>query len=399
MLLWQGMMPATLAVMMNQVVSPYAAFTLSQTAAVLGVVSLAQSLPMSLLALVGGVAADRFPRRLVLMASQVALGLGAAALAVLGLSGRLEVWHMVVASFFQGAAFAFNMPARQAYIAELVPRKHLANAAALNNAGQNFCRVAGPALGGVLIAIPAVGIGGAFLSMAVMYAAALAVLFRLPGGLRPVHDGVRVGSAEHLVEGLRYVRSSPTIVSLILMNLIVVVFGMPYQTLMPVVAERVYGVGAEGLGLLLAGSGVGALLGAVMVASLSKFPRPATVQLMLAVGLGLALVAFAFTSSFPVAVGILVVVGFLFSSVSALNNTLLMANTEPRLTGRVMSIYLLTWGASPVGSLPLAWLADAAGAQVAIALAGVIVTVLVVGLVVFNPSSQRVGWATGHQTS
>ena len=143
-----------------------------------------------------------------------------------------------------------------------------------------------------MIAIPAIGIGGAFLAMAVMYSAALAVLFRLPGGLRPAHDGVRVGSAAHLVEGLRYVRSSPTIVSLILMNLIVVVFAMPYQTLMPVVAERVYGVGAEGLGLLLAGSGAGALLGAVMVASLSKFPRPATVQLMLAIALGLALVGF-----------------------------------------------------------------------------------------------------------
>ena len=143
MLLWLGMMPATLAVMMNQVVSPYAAFTLSQTAAVLGIVSLAQSLPMSVLALVGGVAADRLPRRLVLMASQVALGLGAAVLAVLGLTGSLQVWHIIVASFFQGAAFAFNMPARQAYIAELVPRAHLANAAALNNAGQNFCRVAG----------------------------------------------------------------------------------------------------------------------------------------------------------------------------------------------------------------------------------------------------------------
>src|SRR5439155_10219680 len=102
------------------------------------------------------------------------LGLAAAALAALGLTGNLQVWHVVASSFMQGAAFAFNMPARQAYIAELVPRAQLANAAALNNAGQNFCRVAGPALAGMVMAIPAVGIGGAFLAIAGMYVLALA---------------------------------------------------------------------------------------------------------------------------------------------------------------------------------------------------------------------------------
>jgi MFS family permease len=286
------------------------------------------------------------------------------------------------------------MPARQAYIAELVPRPQLANAAALNNAGQNFCRVAGPAIGGVLLAIPGVGIGGSFLAMAAMYAAALVVLFRLPGGSRKLGDAPRAGSGAHLLEGLRYVRSSPAITALIGMNLVVVVFGRSYQTLMPVFAERVFGVGAEGLGVLLAGSGVGALVGAIVVASLSKFPRPATLQLGLAFALGVALVGFALTRSFPLGVALLVVVGFLFSAFSALNNTLLMANTEPRLTGRVMSIYLLTWGAMPVGSLPLAWLTDRAGAPVAIALAGAIVAIVVVGVALLHPPAHRIGWVS-----
>ena len=392
LLLWVGMMPATLAVMMNQVASPYAAFELSGSAAVLGVVSLAQGVPMLLLGLVGGVVADRLPRRLVLAGSQTTLGLGALALAILGLAGVLQVWHIIAASFLQGAAFAFNMPARQAYIAELVPRPQLPNAAALNNAGQNFCRVAGPALGGVLLAIPGVGIGGAFLAMAAMYCAALMALFRLPGGKRRLGGTLRASSAAHLIEGLRYVRSSPTIVSLIAMNVVVVIFGMPYQTLMPVVAERVFGVGAQGLGVLLASSGVGALAGAVVVASLSRFSRPAVLQLGLGIGLGLALIIFALTRSFSVAVALLVVVGFLFSSFSALNNTLLMANTDARLTGRVMSIYLLTWGAMPLGSLPLAWLADRAGAPVAIALAGGVVAVAVAGIAVRQPAVHHISW-------
>jgi MFS family permease len=392
--LWLGGMPATLAVMMNQVASPYAAFTLSNSAAILGIVSLAQGLPMLALSLVGGVAADRLPRRFVLIGSQTTLGLAAAALAVLGLTGNLQVWHVVASAFVQGAAFAFNMPARQAYIAELVARPQLANAAALNNAGQNLCRVAGPALAGMLMAVTWIGIGGAFLAMAGMYVVALAVLFRLPGARQAEGPPARAGagSAAHLVEGLRYVRSNPAIMALIAMNLIVVVFGQPYQTLMPVVSERVFSAGAEGLGWLMAASGAGALTGAVIVASMSRLRRPATVQVGLAVALGLALVVFSMTRSFPVALALLVVVGFLFSSFSALNNTLLMANTEPRLTGRVMSIYLLTWGAMPVGSLPLAWLAERADAPLALMVSGGLVTALVIALAVLYPHGRKLGW-------
>jgi Na+/melibiose symporter-like transporter len=246
----------------------------------------------------------------------------------------------------------------------------------------------------MLMAIPAIDIGGAFLSMAAMYVLALAALFRLPGARRPGSASVRAGagSAAHLIEGLRYVRSNPAIMALIGMNLIVVVFGQPYQTLMPVVSERVFSAGAEGLGWLLAASGAGALTGAVIVASMSRVRRPATIQVGLAVALGLALIGFSMTRSFPVALGLLVVVGFVFSSFSALNNTLLMANTEPRLTGRVMSIYLLTWGAMPVGSLPLAWLAERAGAPLALMVSGGLVTVLVVVLAVLYPHGRRLGW-------
>jgi len=241
---------------------------------------------------------------------------------VLGITGNLQVWHVVASSFMQGAAFAFNMPARQAYIAELVTRPQLANAAALNNAGQNFCRVAGPALAGMLMAIPRVGIGGAFLSMTGMYVFALGALLRLPVTRRPPGGAARMGAGgmAHLIEGLGYVRSRPAIMALIAMNLVVVVFGTPYQTLMPVVAERVFSAGAEGLGLLMAASGAGALIGAVIVASLSRLRRPGTVQVGLAIAMGLALVGFSTTRSFPVALALLVVVGFLFSAFGALNN-------------------------------------------------------------------------------
>jgi MFS family permease len=395
-MLWFGMLPATFAVMMNQVASPYTAFTLTDSAAILGVVSLAQGLPMLALGLVGGVAADRLPRRSVLIGSQTALGLAAATLAVLGLTGGLQVWQVIAATFVQGAAFAFNMPARQAYISELVGRTLLHNAVGLHTASQNLCRVAGPAVAGVLLAIPAAGIGATYLAIACMYVIALLTLFRVPTSPRPAgsRGGARVDSWAQLVEGLRYVRASPAILSLIGMNLIVVVFGMPYQTLMPVFAERVYGAGASGLGLLLAGAGAGALGGALSVATLTGVRRPALVQLGLAIGLGVALIIFSVNRLFPVAVGLMVVIGFLFAAFSALNNTLLMSNSESRLTGRVMSIYLLTWAAMPIGALPLAWLADYAGAPTAMAVAGGIVIVGVLSLARLRSGSQTLGWGS-----
>jgi MFS family permease len=143
----------------------------------------------------------------------------------------------------------------------------------------------------------------------------------------------------------------------------------------------------------MAASGAGALTGAIVVASLSRLRRPAAVQVVLAIALGVALVGFSTTRTFAVAMALLVVIGFLFSSFSALNNTLLMANSEPRLTGRVMSIYLLTWGAMPVGSLPLAWIAERAGAPIALGLAGALVTALAVALAVLFPAGRRIGWA------
>lgn len=378
-LLWLGMLPSTIGWQMSVVATGYAALTLSGSATAIGLVTGATGLPVLLLSLVGGVVADRLPRRIVLLCTQSVLGLGAAALAVLSLLGLLEVWHLVALGLVQGAAFSFNMPARQAYIAELVGPGLLRNAVALNNAGMNLSRIAGPALAGGLLAMPAIGIGGVFVVMTAMYGIVLASLFRLPRGA-PRPPGLVAGGLEQLVEGLRYVRASPVLLALMGLALSTIFFGLPYQSLMPLFSERVFGVGPVGLGILVSANGAGALVGSLGVAALSGFPRPAALQLGLGVGFGLALACFALAPVFPLAVAIVFVVGLTSAAYTSLNNTMIMGHTDPRLYGRVMSVYQLTFAMMPFGALPIAWLADQVGGRVAVAGSGLVVAAIVAGV-------------------
>lgn len=388
-LFWLGMLPAVLAFQMNNVAAPYAAFVLAGNATVLGLISLALGLPMMAFSLVGGVVADRFPRLAVLIATQSVLLAVAVALAALSLTGTLQVWHLLALSFLQGAAFAFNMPARQAYIAEIVGRPLLSSAVTINNAGMNFTRIAGPALAGALISVPAFGVWGVFATMSIMYVAVLASLVRLPANAPAPAPHGRAGGWEQLLEGLEYVRSSPALLSLLAMAFGATLFGMPVQTLMPVFAERVFQAGPGGLGALTAATGIGAFAGSLVVAALSKSPRPATLQLAAGIGFGLTLAGFAFSPTLHVGIAFLIALGFLSAAFMAINNTLVMSNTAPNLYGRVMSIYMLSFATMPLGALPLAWLADRAGAPIAVALSGLLLVITVVAIALIHPPARH----------
>ena len=151
-----------------------------------------------------------------------------------------------------------------------------------------------------------------------------------------------------------------------------------------------FAVGATGLGVLTAAAGVGALAGSLAMAALADSRRPAVVQLWLGVGFGLALVAFGAAPSFAVGVALLAIAGFASAAYTALNNTLVMANSEPRLHGRVMSVYLLTLGATPVAAFPMSWLADQIGGPAAVALGGAVVAVVVAGVALLYPPYRRI---------
>ena len=377
--LWFGMLASNLAMQMSVIARGYLAFDISGSATALGLVTMARGLPQLLLSPLGGVAADRIDKRRMLIGTQISMSAVAALTATLVAFDLIAIWQLVVIGLVEGVVWAFNMPSRQAIVAEVVPDGALMNAIALNSAGMNFTRVVGPAAAGFLIGLAWFGVGGVFYLVAIAYTFFIAALFNLP---RERNIGRKPGGSvlAQMGSGFSYTWRNRPLLLLMLMAFVPIIFGMSYQTLLPVFQKRVLNVGPSQLGLLYAFSGLGALIGSLTLASLSGIRRKEVLQIGFGVAFGGALVLFAVTSSFPLALGCILLVGLAGNAYTALNNTLIMTTTDRAYHGRVMSIYMMTWSMSPLASLPIGALVDAFGAQRMVALFGVIVAGVVLGL-------------------
>ncbi len=388
-LLWFGMLPSTFAMQMGMVTNGYLAYEITGSAAAVGFVTLGFGIPMLFLSLIGGVVADRFSKRQILMLTQSVVGIAALILAVLVLTDLIQIWHMTLVAFMMGTAFAFNMPARQAFVAELVGKERLTNAIALNNTGMNMARVVGPAMAGALIGIAFIGIGGVYLIMTVMYAIVAFTISRLPDkGVQPGANAQR--GFDSLVDGLRYIRNNSVLSALMLLAFAPTLLGMSYQALMPVFAEDVFNVGPSGLGLLMTVNGVGALVGSLAVATFSGFRRRGLLQVGLGIMFGLSLSLFAFSQSLPIAVPALVLIGAASAAYMALNMSLVMGYAEPKYHGRVMSINMMTFSLMPLSVVPTGILVDIFGAPVVIGCAGLLLAAIVAVYGTLHPSYRRV---------
>ncbi|MFN8558882.1 MAG: MFS transporter [Dehalococcoidia bacterium] len=388
--MWLGALAAFTAMQMQMIVQGFLAYKLTGSATVLGLVGLASGLPQLVLGLFGGVVADRVSKKRLLTVTQSSLGLVALATALLVASGRIQVWHLFVLGAVQGVIFSFNLPARQAWVPQLVGPHLLMNAIALNNTGMNFTRIFGPALAGVLIATPALGMEGVYFLIAGCYVLVVVslLLIREPGA--PVARERPSTPFADLKDGLHYVAGDPTLLVLIALAFVVTCLGMPYQTFLPVFAgPNVLDIGARGLGLMSTAVGAGALIGSLIVASLSNMRRRALVQLVMGAGFGLALVGLGLARTPLVALPVLMVVGLTANFFMSLNNTMLMSRSEPRFYGRVMSVYMLSWSAMPLASVPLGRLADAVGAPNTMLLAGALIAVIVVAVALLLPHYRR----------
>jgi MFS family permease len=389
-LLWSMSFPSTMCWSLCAVATGYAALTLSGSATALGVVTSLSGLPMLVLAPLGGVVADRFPRKTVLFFTQSLLASGAIALAILSLLDVLEVWHLGALGLLQGVAFSFNMPARQSLLMEVVGPRLTRSAAALNTMAPNFSRVVGPSVAGIMLATPWIGIAGVFLTMVLLYAIVIASLFWLPPSNRPPRDSGGVRAVwDSLLEGFRYILGSPVHRGLLGAAFVLLVLGAPVLQIMPVFSEHVFEVGATGLGLLLSANGVGALIGSIGVAALTGMRRLGLIQVGFGFGFALSIVGFALAPSMPLALVMVGLFGVFQACYMSINSTMLMGNTEPRLYGRVLSINLMTFAVTPIAALPLAWATDKIDPRTAVGMAGLLMTAALVALALFNPATRR----------
>ena len=333
----------------QQVTLGWLAYDLTGSSIVLGTISGLRALPFLFITPTAGVMADRMDRRKLLMGIEAVLAVSAVLMGLLVGSGQVQVWQIVVFAFLTAAVWAMSAPLRQALVPSVVPRDDLQNAVALNSLAFNITKVLGPAVGGFLIA--AFGPAGNFYLQALAFTCVIAAIYAMRVPPQDTSAARRSSAFANLRQGLSYVRSTPVVLGLIVAGLVPSILAMPYQALMPVFQKDVLHEGPGALGLMLAAPGVGAVIAALLLASLGNFRRKGAL-LLLAMGfLGVMLILFSQTTTLPVALIMLVGVGGCQIFYAAMTNTLLQTIVPDELRGRVMSIYLLDHGLSPIGSM------------------------------------------------
>src|SRR5947209_3927132 len=370
-LFFSGQSISLVGTWMTRIATSWLVYRLTGSALLLGVVGFAGQIPSFLLAPFAGVLVDRWNRHRLLVATQVLAMLQSLALAVLALTGAIKIHHVIWLSVFQGLVNAFDMPARQAFVVEMVERREdLPNAIALNSSMVNAARLLGPSIGGVIIV--AVGEGWCFMIDAVSYLAVIASLLAMKVTPRMVKKIREANMLRQLREGFSYaVHFAPIRKMLVLLALVSLV-GMPYTVLMPVFANEVLRGGPNTLGLLMAASGVGALAGALFLAARKTVLGLGTYIPVTAAAFGAGLIAFSFSRVLWASLALMVVTGCGFMVQMAASNTVLQTIVEEDKRGRVMSFYTMAFmGTAPFGSLFAGSVADRIGAPHTLLFGGV----------------------------
>lgn len=357
--LWGGNVLSFLAIQMQMIARGWLALDLTGSNAGLGGVFLAFGVPMLVVTPFGGVAADRLSKRRLLLGAQIAMTASAGLVGAAVVADVLAYWMLIAAGALQGLSFSVLGPTRMAFTAELVGRRLLANAVVLQQMAMNGSRVLGPSLAGVLIGVPAVGAGGVYLLSTALLAAAIVSTAVLPPG-RPETRSTSSPLTE-LADGVRYVRSRPELTLLVVTAFVVVIAAFPYIAFLPTVADEIFDVGSVGFGLLSGATAVGAVAVSLAIASRADGQRALRLQRLAGVGFGAGVLALALSPSFAVALVAAVLLGAAASAFQSLNNSLVLARTEPAYHGRVQSLNMLSFSGFGMAALPLGALADAIG--------------------------------------
>jgi MFS family permease len=386
--LWVGALSSFMAMNMQMIARGWLILRLSNDSPLaLSLVMLAFALPMTIMSPIGGSLADRFPRKYIVIFSQVGNGLMTLVLATLDLTGAVRFWQLMAIGVVNGSLFAFNMPSRQSLISDLVPPEMLMNAISLNNSAMNLSRVVGPAVAGLLIIY--LDTAGAFYLIAFFYicSALSTVLVRTKGvNVRKTPTTM----LQEIREGFSYAAGHKTLSGLIIMLFIPALFGFPCIALLPAWAKETLHVQADGLGLLVTVFGIGALAGSLLLASVRSMARRGRFLLALSLGWGLGIGLMATPVTYATAVPILLVVGLANAQFMSMNMTLIQTYVASEMRGRVMSISMMTFGAMPLSVIPFGALAEKIGTPVAVGLSGAMLVAFTLIFAWFKPDFREI---------
>ncbi|HET7056253.1 MAG TPA: MFS transporter [Thermomicrobiales bacterium] len=345
--LWFASTGYSLSQWMQNIALGWLAFELTDSERFVGLVAFSAGIPFVAVSIPGGALLDRFDRRSVLLISQALAAVVATCVAIDVLSGNAEAWHLLLAGFLNGSLQAIITPSQQSIVPRLVEPRDLQNALGLMSAGGNMTRVFGPALAGTLIA--ALGTGYPFLLQALAVSAAFMVIFSSDFPRMPPSTG-RLG-LDVISDGARIITSRPDLRELFMLSALPSLLIFPYLSFLNVYAEEVMKIGSEGLGVLLAASGIGAVIGGLMVAATKTSDGMGIRLYRLTFLYCLMLVAFSIYPSWWVAIPSLCLAGLVGSYAFSGNNALVQQRISDEVRGRVMGTYLLTWGLMPLGAL------------------------------------------------
>ena len=369
-LFFTGQSLSLIGTWITRVATSWLVYRLTGSELLLGLVGFCGQIPTMILAPFTGVLVDRWDRQRLLLVTQVLTMLQTLALAVLTLQGLITVRWLLALQIVQGVINAFDTPARQTFVVEMVEdRADMANAIALNSAMVNGSRIIGPSIGGALIA--AVGEGWCFMADAVSYLFVIASLMLMRVN-RVAGERVESRLLEELRDGFDYVRASQPIRTSLLVLAVVSMMAMPYTVLMPAFVKEVLHGGPSTLGWLMTATGAGALAGGVYLASRSSVVGLGRVVMLATLIFGAGLIAFAFADTFVVALIVLPIVGGGFMVQMAATNTVLQTLVDDKMRGRVMAFYTMAFfGTAPMGSLLAGVAADRFGSRATITFGGV----------------------------
>jgi MFS family permease len=360
---------------MQMTAQAWLVLSITHSSTALGVVIALQTLPVLLLGPYGGVIADRVDKRKLMIALQSVMGVQALVLGVLTVTGTVKVWEIGVLAALLGLNNAFENPARQSFMLELVGPEHLRNAVTLNSVLVNLARAIGPAVAGILIAT--VGDGLCFLANAASFVAVVVSLTTMEiAALSPTVPAPRARG--QLREGLRYVRSTPQLAAPLLMMAVAGCLTYEFQVSLPVMASRGLNVGAAGFGFMTAAMGVGAVFGGLFVAARGK--TGLTPLVLAASGFAVAMTIATVAPTLPVELVALAFAGAASISFMSTGNSTLQLNSEPEMRGRVMSLWFVAFqGSTPIGGPIVGWIMAVIGPRAGLGLGAITIALVALG--------------------